>query len=37
MLFELIVKPVVLLDEADVFLEERSGIDHKRNAIISSE
>ncbi|KAI5928584.1 P-loop containing nucleoside triphosphate hydrolase protein [Camillea tinctor] len=26
---------VVLLDEADVFLEERSPVDHKRNAIIS--
>ncbi|KAI1130671.1 P-loop containing nucleoside triphosphate hydrolase protein [Nemania abortiva] len=26
---------VVLLDEADVFLEERSPADHKRNAIIS--
>ncbi len=33
----LLIKAVVLLDEADVFLEERSLTDLKRNALVSGE
>jgi hypothetical protein len=34
-LFKLTHDPVILLDEADVFLEERSVLDLKRNSLVS--